>query len=103
MKTYLGHINWADFSIEDYDLNEENLENAMLKSLGITKINNEYLLPNSDGTKNYIVKYVGCSDDGFGNLWECDCPAGLHGKECKHLKLIIEINNHILNERDAGW
>ncbi len=41
----------------------------------------------------YTIRFMGRTDDGDGLLWECDCPAGEHGKECKHVKLVWSANN----------
>ena len=40
----------------------------------------------------YTVKYCG-SDDGdpdYVALWECNCPAGQHGRDCKHVKAVVQ-------------
>ena len=38
----------------------------------------------------YIVSYKGCDGDENIGLWECDCPAGKHGRTCKHLKALFQ-------------
>ena len=43
----------------------------------------------SDSGNTYTVRYEGCTDDGVGNLWSCSCPAGQHGRDCKHLRFVL--------------
>ncbi|MFA5715923.1 MAG: SWIM zinc finger family protein [Candidatus Paceibacterota bacterium] len=44
----------------------------------------------SDSGHTYVVRYEGCPDaDGIANLWSCTCPAGQHGRDCKHLRAVL--------------
>lgn len=36
----------------------------------------------------YTIRFTGRTEDGFACLWECDCPAGRHGKPCKHWRQV---------------
>lgn len=41
----------------------------------------------SDSGNTYTVTFQG-RGDGDAILWRCDCPAGQHGRECKHLRAV---------------
>lgn len=57
---------------------------------------NKYQVPSSSNPDvSYVVEFVGRTEDGFGLLWECDCPAR---KTCKHIKLVSEISAKITDE-----
>ena len=47
----------------------------------------------SDGSTYYNVQYKGSGDmePDYGGIWECDCPAGQHGRMCRHVKLVSNI------------
>jgi len=49
-----------------------------------------YQIESSSGGHWYNVMYQGSgdADPECVALWECDCPAGQHGKPCKHIDLI---------------
>ena len=42
----------------------------------------------ADSGKIYEIKYCGCGDGDpeYIATWQCSCPAGSHGKDCKHIK-----------------
>ncbi len=46
----------------------------------------------SDSGNIYNVSFTGRGDCGE-VLWKCDCPAGQHGRECKHLRAVIILAN----------
>ena len=76
-----------DWSPSSTSLAQAELEREAFAKRGIRLIDtNTYGVQSSDGKREYTVRYVGCSEDGFANLWECDCPAGTHGKTCKHVR-----------------
>lgn len=79
----------------------EKTKNDILTEMRIVEINeNEFQVPSSDGSKNYTVKYCGSgdADPDYISLWECNCPAGQHGKTCKHVKLVASANDKINDE-----
>ena len=45
------------------------------------------MLCHSSSGHTYTVRFVGRPE--FGNehvaTWDCDCPAGVHGRTCKHV------------------
>ena len=45
----------------------------------------------SPSGNTYRVGYCGSgdADPDYVALWECDCPAGKHGKSCKHLSAVL--------------
>jgi hypothetical protein len=45
----------------------------------------------SDSGNTYTVRFCGTGDGDpdVVALWECDCPAGQHGRDCKHLRAVI--------------
>jgi len=72
----------------------------ILAEYGVTEIGeNKYAVTGSTGNM-YTVSYVGCGDCGEG-LWECDCPAGKHGRNCKHLTRAINCFRELANLH--GW
>lgn len=46
----------------------------------------------SDSGATYHITYAGSGDGDpeYIALWECSCPAGQHGRDCKHLKHFLE-------------
>jgi len=37
-------------------------------------------------------------------LWACDCPAGQHGRDCKHLRAFLaRLDNEALPEIGSEW
>ena len=59
-----------------------------------------YRVQSSSGNGEYVVHFVGRGDCGE-ILWECNCLAGQHGRECKHVRAAIAANNEINNT--LGW
>ena len=47
----------------------------------------------SDSGSTYTVRYMGSGDGDseYVALWECDCPAGKHGKFCKHIAAVAAV------------
>ena len=70
---------------------------ATLAKIKILDNPERYIIPSTDGTKEYTVAYTGFKD-GFANTWQCDCKAGKNGKECKHFRFAMSINNYINDE-----
>lgn len=56
----------------------------------------EYLVPSSDGQSKYTVRFEGSPETMRPEVrtWSCTCPAGEHGKTCKHI-------NRVANASDA--
>lgn len=55
----------------------------------------------SDSGSTYEVRFLGRGEDESELLrWSCDCPAGAHGKRCKHQVAVAEANR--LRGEDAG-
>jgi uncharacterized Zn finger protein len=54
----------------------------------------EYGVKSSSGDTEYTVRYSGRGDDSA-VLWTCTCPAGQHGRTCKHVRLIAAINDDV--------
>jgi len=46
----------------------------------------------------YTIRFEGRSEDGFAKLWSCDCPAGAHGRDCKHVRQVMDANDAICDE-----
>jgi len=44
----------------------------------------------SDSGSRYEIRYAGTGDDAEVDLWTCSCPAGRHGRTCKHLRAFWE-------------
>ena len=47
----------------------------------------------SDSGTTYIVRFCGSGDGDpeFCSLWECNCPAGQHGRDCKHVRAVAGV------------
>ena len=74
-------------------------ETEILTANGVTKIDDDrYSVPSSDGTQSYTVRFVGRTEDGCGLLWDCDCPAGRHGKTCKHVHRVGDAASEVAAE-----
>jgi hypothetical protein len=74
-------------------------EQEILTRFGITTAGEHaYAVPSSNGKGTYTVRYAGRGDCAEVRLWECDCPAGQHGKTCKHIRLVGEANGAICDE-----
>lgn len=45
----------------------------------------------SDSGKTYTISYAGSGDGDpeYVALWKCDCPAGRHGRDCKHMSAFL--------------
>jgi hypothetical protein len=56
----------------------------------------------SDSGHEYHVTYQGSgdADPEYVALWECDCPAGAHGKMCKHIRAVAGIVNSLADYQD---
>ena len=48
-------------------------------------------LVEADSGNQYHITYAGSGDGDpeYVGLWQCDCPAGQHGRECKHLRAFL--------------
>ena len=51
-----------------------------------------YTVRSSSGNV-YTVRFCGRMDDV--RTWECNCPAGQHGRDCKHMEAVVRLNNAI--------
>jgi len=79
---------------ERLEKTNDEIEREMLAEAGITQVgDNEYGI---DG-KPYTVRFCGRTEDGFGLLWECDCPAAKFNpdKMCKHARLVADVSGRI--------
>jgi hypothetical protein len=69
------------------------MKTATKPTMEITTIQDgsEYSVKSSSGN-SYTVQYAGSGDGDpdYCSLWECDCPAGQHGKLCKHVNAVID-------------
>jgi len=47
----------------------------------------------SDSGSTYTVRYCGSGDGDpeYVALWECNCPAGRHGRDCKHRRAVCAV------------
>jgi len=45
----------------------------------------------SDSGETYDIRYCGSGDGdpAYISLWKCNCPAGSHGRECKHMRAFL--------------
>ena len=57
----------------------------------ITRNDNGTYAVKSDSGATYEITYAGCgdADPEFVSLWDCSCPAGQHGRDCKHMKTFL--------------
>ena len=46
----------------------------------------------SDSGGEYYIRYVGSgdADPEYVATYKCDCPAGIHGRACKHLRAFLQ-------------
>lgn len=46
----------------------------------------------SESGNTYTITYCGSgdADPDYVALWECDCPAGKRGKDCRHLAAFLQ-------------
>jgi len=45
----------------------------------------------SDSGNTYTVRFAGRpSPDSDARLWDCDCPAGRHGRHCRHIDAVAD-------------
>ncbi len=64
--------------------------NALCVENGITVIGddlNHFGVKSSDGSTEYTIDFAG-SPNAHVNTWTCSCPAGQHGKTCKHIRAV---------------
>ena len=49
-----------------------------------------YLVLSASG-EQYHITYAGSgnADPDYVGLWDCSCPAGLHGRDCKHMRAFL--------------
>lgn len=67
---------------------------AEFEERGICEVGDDgnlYRVRSSDGKRDYSVRFEGCPEYMNENVqtWSCDCPAGQHGKICKHINAVI--------------
>ena len=81
------------------DETPEQVEQRMATDRGITIIDGTtYGVLSSDGTRRYEVRFAGRGDSGEVRLWECDCPAGLRGRHCRHVDSVAELCSSVADE-----
>lgn len=53
--------------------------------------NESVFLVESDSGATYEIRYAGSgdADPDYVALWECNCPAGRHGRDCKHIRAFL--------------
>ena len=72
----------------------EQLEARIFSERGLAILGDHaYGVPSSDGSKQYVVRFTGRGDCGE-TLWSCDCPAGQHGRHCKHIAAVNDFCNN---------
>lgn len=77
-----------------YKTNMDEIEKEIFSEHGIEVVGeNKYRIIG----KSYTIRFCGRTDDGHGRLWDCDCPAGLHGRDCKHIAAVVAANNEFCN------
>ena len=85
--------NATDLHATDFESAAE-FEAAVWGAGGVEKISeSEYQIIG----KPYTIRFCG-RGDGDARLWECDCPAGRHGKRCKHVTKIAQLTDFICDE-----
>jgi len=82
--------------------NENETHDAYLARIataaGVTMLDvNTFTVPSSSGAAVYTVKFTGRGDSDE-RLWECDCPAGSHGRECKHQRVVWDLTGQAGDE-----
>lgn len=65
--------------------------NGWTKAEMLTDNGNRWAVQSSNGKRRYNVTFEGRGDSDEVSLWGCDCPAGVHGKTCKHIRLVGDI------------
>jgi len=62
----------------------------------ITETENGFRIEKSSG-EFYLVKYQGSGDGDpdYCGLWGCNCPAGQHGRHCKHIDMVSRYLSNI--------
>ncbi len=48
---------------------------------------NRYTIESNSG-EFYTISFAGSPNE-YVDTWSCDCPAGRHGKDCKHVQAFI--------------
>jgi hypothetical protein len=68
------------------------METQTINGMEITETSMGHYSVKSTSGNTYTVKYCGSGDGDpdYVALWECDCPAGQHGRDCKHVKAVIQ-------------
>ena len=81
-----------DFKYAEYELEEKwRLEEICSRGDLFVHPLDDYLLRFevlSNGTA-YVVKLTESYEHGDVCTWECNCPAGKHGRDCKHLSAVL--------------
>jgi len=62
-----------------------------------------HIVPNNDGTyavesdsgHTYTVSHRSPEYEEDTHIYKCNCPAGQHGRDCKHLDAVIAVSNAI--------
>lgn len=58
----------------------------------ITQTSEDSWTVESDSGKTYKVWDAGYEDAEHGGGMHCNCPAGKHGKSCKHITAVMEFD-----------
>lgn len=64
------------------------------KIVAIRMGGNDYLVESKSGS-TYRVTYRGSYGNDHVHTWECDCPAGSYGRDCRHVKTICAISSEL--------
>lgn len=82
--------------------NAEEARAAVYEAAGIREItkpgeSDTFEVKSSTKDVTYIVQYKGSGDGDpdFISLWECSCPAGQHGKNCKHMRKVSAVVDYL--------
>jgi len=68
------------------------MENSKKQVIRLDGPATAYSVLSSDGKRRYTVRVNNPMeiDPDYATVWECDCPAGTYGRDCKHVGLAIE-------------
>ena len=65
------------------------MKTLTINGMEISGDGSRFVVKSTSGN-TYTVKYCGSgdADPDYVALWECNCPAGQHGKPCKHITAV---------------
>ena len=79
--------------MSEYQYHKDEID-ALCQQKGITIIDYDKGVFKVRGSKGdlYDVRFVRRTEDGYGRIWECSCPARV--EVCKHIRAVIEVADY---------